>query len=141
MKSNKFIFVYVAILIIALLSGCSSNTTENTVSANQLEEMPYDMSPQQVYEAAQTGDVMILDVREIWEFEEGHISDAVLIPFLEIENRLSEIPKDQHIIVTCRSGNRSSQIAELLTDKGYTKVHNMAGGILAWNTLNLPIEK
>ncbi|MCB0027551.1 MAG: rhodanese-like domain-containing protein, partial [Anaerolineales bacterium] len=52
----------------------------------------------------------------------------------------SEIPTDKEVIVTCRSGNRSSQVTSYLQGLGYDNVHNMEGGILAWQAAGLPVE-
>jgi rhodanese-related sulfurtransferase len=82
----------------------------------------------------------MLDVREPDEYQAGHIPGITLIPMGEVANRLSEIPTDKTIIVTCRSGNRSAQIADFLRESGYTDVHNMEGGILAWENAGLPVE-
>ncbi|MCB9139141.1 MAG: rhodanese-like domain-containing protein [Caldilineaceae bacterium] len=84
--------------------------------------------------------VVVLDVREQWEYDEGHIPGVVLIPMNEVPARLSEIPTDGTVIVTCRSGNRSGQVTSFLRDQGYTNVHNMQGGIVAWEAAGLPVE-
>jgi rhodanese-related sulfurtransferase len=86
-------------------------------------------------------DVLVLDVREPSEYAAGHIPGVTLIPMGQVPNRLSEIPEDKTVIVTCRSGNRSGQIAEYLRQQGYEDVHNMKGGILAWQDAGLPVEK
>jgi rhodanese-related sulfurtransferase len=86
-------------------------------------------------------DVVVLDVREPSEYAEGHIPGVTLIPMNTVPNRLSEIPKDKTVIVTCRSGNRSGQVTEFLRQQGYTNVHNMTGGINAWQGAGLPVEK
>ena len=78
-------------------------------------------------------DYIILDVREQDEFDAGHISGAILIPYTEIENKVSEIipDKDKLILVYCRSGRRSKIAAETLTLLGYTNVKEF-GGIIDW---------
>jgi rhodanese-related sulfurtransferase len=86
-------------------------------------------------------DVFLLDVREPDEYDAGHIPGITLIPMGDVADRLAEIPKDQTVIVTCRTGNRSGQIADFLRDQGYTDVHNMEGGIVAWEEAGLPIEQ
>jgi rhodanese-related sulfurtransferase len=142
MKVNKFLLFFSASLFIFISAGCAPTTgSVSKVSANQVDELPYNMRVNQVYDAMQTGQVMVIDVRELNEYEEGHIPGVTLIPMSEITNRLSEIPQDQQVIVTCRSGNRSSQVAEYLTNQGYTNVHNMTGGFLDWESAGLPIEK
>jgi phage shock protein E len=86
-------------------------------------------------------DVVILDVREQSEYDAGHIAGVKLIPKGTIANRLSEIPKDKPVIVTCHSGNRSGQVTDFLRQQGYTNVHNMTGGISAWQQAGYPVEK
>jgi sulfur-carrier protein adenylyltransferase/sulfurtransferase len=76
-------------------------------------------------------DVFVLDVREPWEYQLAQIG-GTLIPLNEVPNRLGEIPRDREVIVQCKSGGRSQRAAEFLAQSGYTKVANLAGGILAW---------
>ena len=77
-------------------------------------------------------DIFLLDVREPYEFQIAQIG-GTLIPQNDVAQRLAEIPRDREIVVQCRSGARSQRIAELLKQSGYTKVLNLAGGILAWS--------
>ena len=86
-------------------------------------------------------DVVILDVREQSEYDAGHIADVKLIPLNDVPNRLSDIPKDKPVIVTCRSGNRSGQATDFLRQQGYTNVHNMTGGLNAWQQAGYTVEK
>lgn len=86
-------------------------------------------------------DVFMLDVREQFEYDAGHIPDITLIPMSEIQARLSELPTDKEIIVTCRSGNRSGQVTEYLRQQGFTNVHNMEGGIVAWEDAGYEVTR
>ena len=76
---------------------------------------------------------IILDTREQYEYDEGHIPGAILIPYGEIADRAEkELPdKDQLILVYCRSGRRSKIAAEELVKLGYTNVKEF-GGIIDW---------
>ncbi len=76
---------------------------------------------------------IILDVREQDEFDAGHISGAILIPYTEIENKAEEMlpDKDKQILVYCRSGRRSKIAAESLAKLGYTNIKEF-GGIIDW---------
>lgn len=85
-------------------------------------------------------EVLVLDVREQDEYDQSHIPGVTLIPMSTIMDRLSEIPKDKTVVVTCRSGNRSSQVATYLRQQGFTNIHDMAGGIVAWQNAGLPTE-
>ena len=77
---------------------------------------------------------IILDTREQYEFDEGHIPGAILIPYTEIENKVKEIipDKDKLILVYCRSGRRSKLASESLAKLGYTNVKEF-GGIIDWS--------
>ncbi len=75
----------------------------------------------------------LLDVREQDEFDEGHIPNAILISYTEIEVKAKEVlpDKDKQILVYCRSGRRSKIAAESLVTLGYTDVKEF-GGIIDW---------
>ncbi len=87
-----------------------------------------------------TEDYILLDVREEDEYAEGHIKDALLMPYGEITERAeNELPdKEQTILVYCRSGRRSAIAAQTLTELGYTDVKDF-GGIIDW-TYDLDTE-
>ena len=76
---------------------------------------------------------IILDTREQYEFDEGHIAGAILIPYTEIETKAESVltDKEQLILVYCRSGRRSKIAAQSLADLGYTNVREF-GGIIDW---------
>ncbi|MFN7019976.1 MAG: MBL fold metallo-hydrolase [Phycisphaerales bacterium] len=91
-------------------------------------------SERTVAEAAvllETGRPFVLDVRRKTEFAEGHIPGATNIAHTRLRSRLSEVPKDRHILVNCRSGARSARACSLLQRHGY-ECTNLAGGMLAW---------
>lgn len=91
------------------------------------------MSPGEVDEAIHEGKPMVvIDVREPGEFADGRIASAKNIPLRDVQTRAAEIPKDQEVVLVCRSGNRSEIAWELLRKMGYTRVHNMEGGMKAW---------
>jgi rhodanese-related sulfurtransferase len=73
----------------------------------------------------------ILDVRDIDEFESGHIPGAKNIPLNELPERLSEIDKKKRVVTVCLSGGRASKAATLLETKGYN-VKSMAEGMAKW---------
>ncbi len=79
---------------------------------------------------------VFLDVREDWEYEDDNLG-AINIPLGDLPGRLDELEeyKDQEIIVHCRSGARSGNAKKFLESKGYLKVRNVLGGILAYRSL------
>lgn len=76
--------------------------------------------------------LFLLDVREPFEFEFGHIADSVLIPLNQIPQRLKELDFDKEIVVICHHGHRSMQAANFLSQVGFKQVSNLVGGIDAW---------
>jgi adenylyltransferase/sulfurtransferase len=79
--------------------------------------------------------VWILDVREKNEFDICRIPGSTLIPLGELPKRLEEIPHGADapdIVVHCKMGGRSAKAVALLRDRGFTRVKNLTGGILAW---------
>lgn len=82
----------------------------------------------------------LIDVREPWEWASSRIPGARLIPVAEVPRRASEIDPNRPVIVQCSVGSRSTGVVEVLRKAGYTRVYNLAGGIIAWANLGLPTE-
>ena len=83
----------------------------------------------------------LLDVREPWEYQEGHVPGAHLIPLGELEQRVNEVPRDRPILAICHSGQRSLAAAGYLLQLGYNSVSNVDGGTAAWIERGFPVEK
>ena len=82
-------------------------------------------------------DVLVVDVRNSWEYEEGHVNNALNIPLNEIPARIEEFKKlNGPVILYCRSGNRSGAAVHILRQAGITNVHN-GGGILDMQKITL----
>lgn len=78
-------------------------------------------------------DLFLLDVRELHERDICNIGGE-LIPMGTVTANLARIPKDKEVVVYCRSGGRSDRVArELVSVYGYTRVTNLAGGMLRWS--------
>lgn len=82
----------------------------------------------------ETQKVIVVDVRTLEEYTEGHIPNAISVPLETIENKAEAKlkNKDDLILVYCRSGRRSREAALKLIEKGYTNVIDF-GGIKDWN--------
>src|SRR5439155_16725769 len=83
----------------------------------------------------------LLDVREPWEYQDGHVPGARLIPLGELEQRVNEVPRDRPILAICHSGQRSLAAAGYLRHLGYTSVSNVDGGTAAWIERDYPVDK
>jgi len=76
----------------------------------------------------------LLDVREDWEIALAPVPTGIVhIPMGEISDRLGELDPAREIVVICRSGGRSLEVARFLERQGFRSVYNLAGGILAWS--------
>jgi len=85
----------------------------------------------------------VVDVREPQEFtgELGHVPGATLVPMNAVMAHAPGWNRDEPLLLVCRSGGRSAMVAQALTRAGFSKVMNLAGGMLAWNAAGLPVEK
>jgi len=96
----------------------------------------------QILETCVDGDCPeIVDVREPWEYSQGHIPGALLIPLGQLSTRINELNPERPVAVICETGNRSQSAAALLGQKGFKTVYNVAGGTSAWRYRGLEIER
>lgn len=80
-----------------------------------------------------SSDVMYVDVREVYEFEAGHIEQMVNVPLSSLEETYHELPTGVELVIICRSGARSMQAIDFLQSRGYTQLTNVKGGMLEWD--------
>jgi len=76
---------------------------------------------------------LLLDVREPWEWQAARIEGSQHIPMREVPARLGEIDRGQEVVAICHHGARSQQVAMFLEKNGFSKVHNLQGGVDAWS--------
>jgi len=92
-----------------------------------------EISPAEYLARRDKGDnLTLLDVREEWELKVASVPGIVHIPMGQVPARLNELDPQKEIVVLCRSGRRSWDIAAFLQQHGFRAV-NLAGGILAWS--------
>ena len=97
-----------------------------------------EVSPTEAIELLDS-DALLIDVREVTEWELGHAPMATLIPLAELPDHLDELPRDRLIVCACRSGARSHRAAIFLQESGFDAV-NLAGGMVGWFAEDLPFE-
>jgi len=113
------------LMILLFVSGCSNNNVEEVREVSSI-------TADSVYTMMNREDVYIIDVREDYEYDSGHIENAINIPVSEINKiKRNEISLDSVVIVYCKSGNRSSKAADMLLKLGYKNVYDM-GGVNLW---------
>ena len=103
------------ILALSAISKSEENSTD--VEASDIENLVKNKE-------------FLLDVREEYEYQDGHIKGAVNLPLREILEKKDTLPKDKDIYVYCRSGHRSADAVNFLKSLGFEKVHNIEGGFI-----------
>ncbi|MBR2075241.1 MAG: rhodanese-like domain-containing protein [Fibrobacter sp.] len=119
----------------AAVAAVAPATPAQSVEAAPAAEAPKatitDIDWNKALEMSKAGAVLI-DVRTPAEVAEGMAPGAINIPLQEIQQRLSEFPKDKDLLIYCRSGKRSMAASNFLIENGYDKVFNVVGGFLAF---------
>ena len=92
-----------------------------------------EMTPTEFVRRRGAGEEMtLLDVREPSEVAAGSVPGALHIPMAQVPDRLQELDPAREVVVLCRSGGRSFQVAMYLLQQGFERVANLHGGILQW---------
>ncbi len=87
-------------------------------------------------------DLLVVDVREPFEWDEGHVGGAVHLPMREAEQRLGEVPAGRPKAVLCAGGLRSSTVISVLKRRGADGPwYNVTGGITAWQKAGYPVVR
>ena len=112
--------ILISLVVLLLLAGCSTNQASfETIDMNTIESKVAD-------------DWKIVDVREVEEFENGHIPNALNVPLSSIsQGEHSVLEQDQKYIIICQSGNRSKTASEQLHKAGF-EVLNVKQGMGSW---------
>jgi len=84
---------------------------------------------------------IVVDVREPWEYAQGHIPGAQLISLGELGRRIQELDAQKPVAVVCATGSRSQSAAALLGREGFGTVYNVVGGTMRWMQSGLPLEQ
>jgi hydroxyacylglutathione hydrolase len=101
-----------------------------------------DVEPVELYQMLQSGESpVVVDVREPWEYQKGHVPGAILIPLGQLSARLSELDPEKPVAVICQSGSRSQSAAAVLGQRGFKTIYNVSGGTSAWKHSGLALER
>lgn len=76
---------------------------------------------------------VLLDVREPWEYEGGHINGAIQMPMHTVPVRLNDLSEEDSVVCICHHGGRSMQVAIFLEGRGFSSVFNLSGGMDQWS--------
>ena len=113
----------------------------HNTSKNPSHENVLDVPAEEVFKDKEQ--LVLIDVRRPDEYigELGHVEEAQNIVLDTIPQNIDSLTKDKTIVFICRSGARSGQATEFALNSGFSNVYNMDGGMLAWNSKNLPVVK
>lgn len=132
-KSQKWLWPGIIGLLILILIVIS------LVLQGGTQPLAAEINVDEAYKKYEEG-TFVLDVRTQEEWDDYHAPDTTLIPLDQLANRVDEVPRDQEIVVICRSGNRSQVGRDILLEAGFEQVTSAAGGLKAWSAAGYPIE-
>jgi rhodanese-related sulfurtransferase len=132
------IIAILGVLAVAVIAGVLLNRPADVANSSTNQSLSAEISVDKAYKMYEDG-TFLLDVRTQEEWNDYHVPDTTLIPLDQLADRLSEVPKDQPVVVVCRSGNRSQQGRDILKQAGFEQVTSMAGGLKTWQAQGYPV--
>lgn len=99
------------------------------------------LAPAELSATMEGAPLSVVDVRAESEWQAGHIPHATLAPLGRLATLMRDRPRDEPLVLVCRSGSRSGIGASLLASMGFTSVANLKGGMEAWEQAGLPVER
>ena len=109
------------------------------MSHNPLVDPDIEVTPQRTRELLQSGEAVVVDVREPYEREAGHIEGTRHIELERLSSQAETLPRDQPIVFHCRLGARSAMAAHAFRASGFD-AWSMAGGLVRWDEEGLPVD-
>jgi rhodanese-related sulfurtransferase len=107
--------------------------------SNVHSEPREDVTPAEVHELHDQGGIVVVDVREEYEWEAGRITGSRHVPLGTLAAQAESIPRDAEVIFVCRTGSRSAMATTAFRTAGWS-ARNMVGGLEAWAGAGLPLE-
>ena len=99
------------------------------------------IQPEEAKALIESGDVTVVDVREPWEYANGHIPNAKLVPLAKIITAPAQNVTSDNVIFVCEVGQRSAVAAEVAASLGKETLYNLEGGTTAWRERGYPVEQ
>ena len=99
------------------------------------------ITPQDLINLTNQDAAQLIDLRSSNEFDDGHITGSINIPYTDLEDRIHEIKnqEDKSLVLICDTGSQSANAGEVLNKSGFEKTVILSGGIGAWRLDNLPL--
>ena len=101
------------------------------------------LSPAQLTALVNREDAVVLDLRDAAEYRAGHIVESIHMPFARLSERVGELERyrERPVVVVCKMGHQSGAVARNLQQKGFAKVYRLGGGIMEWQSSQLPLVR
>ena len=130
-------------LSLFILLGGTAVMEGNAGDKRILKDVSADKTLELIEENAENSDFVILDVRTISEFRDGHLENAENLDFYAdtFKDELGKLDKNKSYLIYCASGNRSGKSLKIMDEMGFAKVYNMLGGFKGWSGKGLPFVK
>ena len=130
-SNHLFLFAALALVIVLLAQNLLAGSDKASIQ------------PQAATTLINHQEGVVVDIRPMTDYANGHIINSINIPANGFKNQLARLEKHKQkpVIVTCRSGAQSSAACKQLRNAGFEQVYNLRGGILAWQNANLPTSR
>lgn len=134
MKAFTFKIAIILVFSINFISCAQSSSAKKSDAISII-------TPQEL--KTKLGDIQLIDVRTPKEFAEGYIEGAKMIDYFSADfmTQIEKLDKNKDLYIYCKSGYRSGKAAKKLEAAGFTKIHDLKGGILNWNQSNMKVVK
>jgi rhodanese-related sulfurtransferase len=131
------------VLLAVMMLSASCSEAQKKSTKKQSKNMFQNLNVNEFEQGMTQNDAVIIDVRTPMEYQEGHIKNSKLIDISDrdFESQIEKLDKNKAYYVYCRSGGRSSSASQIMVEKGFTKVYNLQGGMIAWSGAKKAVEK
>lgn len=128
------VIAVVAVIVVVVLFSMSGANMFGTSSKTSQK-----ITPQDYQTTYANNEHLLVDVRTAEEYNSGHIPGAINLALQDLPQKMDTLPKDQPIVVYCRSGARSNSAAQMLNEAGFDNIYDL-GGIQRWQSQGLPVH-
>lgn len=126
--TEQWMLVSLLLALIAIFMWNENRRAGDSISVHQLTHQ------------VNNANALVVDLRDAKEFREGHIVDAINIPFAKVAERMGELDKSRPLVLVDKIGQHSASVGRSLKENGF-QVSRLNGGMSEWTVANLPLVK
>ena len=133
-RYTKSVKVVLGLVMIFALQSCTSSNAQSP----QVKRI----SNEELQTLLAKSNIQLVDVRTPQEYAQGHLANSQLIDFTrpDFKEKISQLDKDQPIVVYCAVGGRSASATNVLKSAGFKEIYDLQRGIRGWLAAGLPVE-